>query len=86
MRRSIRNAEVGECETGGDLAYYLMENERNRKAGTGAAAKEWNLAWLTGNSLLAIVAGRYSSPLVCLPLLLHCFHVSKQASRLKRLP
>lgn len=59
MRRRIRNAELGVLESGSDLAYYLVEEERNRKAGPGAAAKAWNLAWLTGDSLLAIVAGRY---------------------------
>ncbi|CAN8097825.1 unnamed protein product [Discula destructiva] len=57
MRRRIRNAELGVLESGSDLAYYLVEEERNRKAGPGAAAKAWNLAWLAGDSLLAIVAG-----------------------------
>lgn len=37
-----------------DLAYHLMESKR----GSSGKERTWNMAWLTGDSLLAIVAGR----------------------------
>lgn len=79
MRRRIEKAKRGELESSEDLAYHLMEEEKNRKAGTGAAAKEWNLSWLTGDSLLAIVAGRYSSPLALLSPFSICVQHSQRA-------
>lgn len=42
-----------------DLAYYLMEAEGKKRIAEGADTQKWNLGWLVGDSLLAIVAGRY---------------------------
>lgn len=42
-----------------DLAYYLMEAESKKKIAEGSNPRSWNLGWLVGDSLLAIVAGRY---------------------------
>lgn len=44
-------------KSGDDLAFYLMEDGRNRNEHT-TDNRNWNMAWLTGDSLLAIVAGR----------------------------
>lgn len=43
----------------GDLAYHLMEDSRHR-ATVGENSRNWNMSWLTGDSLLAIVAGRWA--------------------------
>ena len=62
-KRLIRSREAeaqGIKEVNCDLAYHLMEDDRNRKATKAGADKEqdnWNMKWLTGDSLLAIVAG-----------------------------
>lgn len=58
MRRRVREAEATQLDSQPDLTYYLMEEEKNRNKGTGVAAKDWNLSWLGGDSLLAIIAGR----------------------------
>ncbi|KAF4511026.1 hypothetical protein G6O67_002864 [Ophiocordyceps sinensis] len=42
--------------TARDLAYYLMEDGGNRTVDAGNG-RNWNLSWLTGDSLLAVVAG-----------------------------
>lgn len=42
-----------------DLAYYLMEAAGKKKIAEGTDTQRWNLGWLVGDSLLAIVAGRY---------------------------
>lgn len=42
---------------GGDLAYHLMEDSCHR-AIDDKSGRNWNMLWLTGDSLLAIVAGR----------------------------
>lgn len=42
-----------------DLAYYLMESEGRKRVADGTDTQKWNLGWLVGDSLLAIVAGRY---------------------------
>lgn len=61
MRLRVRDAQMtGQPETQRDLTYYLMEEEKNRREVAGMAAKDWNLSWLGGDSLLAIIAGRYA--------------------------
>ena len=43
-----------------DLAYHLLEDEHYRKATSISSVevgRNWNMSWLTGDSLLAIVAG-----------------------------
>lgn len=59
MRRRVREAEVTQLGAQRDLTYYLMEEEKNRNKGAGVAAKDWNMSWLGGDSLVAIIAGRY---------------------------
>lgn len=57
MRGRLEATRSKKSVAGKDLAYYLLEDERNRNIGS-VGGQNWNTRWLTGDSLLAIVAGR----------------------------
>lgn len=58
MQCRLDAARVGKESVGKDLAYYLLENRDHRNLES-LDDRNWNMRWLTGDSLLAIVAGRY---------------------------
>lgn len=58
MRQRVVDSELELGASNRDLSYYLMEQERG-EAGK-RKAKDRNVSWLGGDSLLAIIAGRYA--------------------------
>lgn len=63
MKQRLDQSSKGEMDSAAydDLAYYLMEDVTDRTHRQSEKTRSWNLSWLAGDSLLAIIAGRYST-------------------------
>jgi hypothetical protein len=60
MQRRLTAATTTQFAPPRDLTYYLIEQEQ-KKTNIGDSEKDKHLSWLGGDSLLAIIAGRYVS-------------------------
>lgn len=60
MRRRVAGGQGTQAASQRDLTYYLMEEEKGKSGAEGQTAKDRNLFWMGGDSLLAIIAGRYA--------------------------